>query len=252
MSSKVDRNFAELGSSSLELANMYGVTETSVVCCLGFVGYKEYAADTKGKLIPVGKALPNYQIWVGDSLGRAHPPGWTGDIYVTGSGAIGGYSGSEVDNHRILIHPDTGGSNFWTGDWGFLNEEGVLFVVSRRLDESIKYTGFHFVQLGEVSRAIIDKSMGKVAEAVFALVTERRRYGLQVQAFIVMSDAANAESRQYLLSLFWSLNIRAYMRPTRAVILESMPRTAGGMINHHASRDMRAPEKEVVKVPRCK
>jgi len=248
MSSNMVRNFAALKISNLELINMYGATETSIVCCMGFVDYKEYAADTEGKLIPAGQTLPNYRIWIADSLGRALPPGWTGDIWVTGSGAIGGYSGSEVDDHRMQVDPGTGATCFQTGDRGFLNDEGVLFVVSRRLDESVALVGGDYVELGDISRAIIDDSKGRVAKAVVFLSKGSEQDEPQVQAFILMSKGANAESQRYLQSMLRSLDLPTYMRPTRAVLLETMPRTASGRINRGALRDMVVPEDEVVKV----
>ncbi|CAA9964017.1 hybrid NRPS/PKS enzyme [Pyrenophora teres f. maculata] len=250
VSSSVVHHFFALGNSNLELINMYGATETSVACCIGPVDYNDYAHDTDGKLVPVGRALPNYQIWVADSLGRALPPGWIGDIWVTGPGAIGNYSSSEVDNDRIQIHPDTGLRCFWTGDRGFLNdyEEGVLFVVSWRPYESATYVKGHCVELGDISRAIINNSMGRVAEAAVVLSKGAEQEEAQVQAFIIMSDTAGMESRQYLQSMLRSLALPTYMIPRRAAMLETMPRTWVGRIDRDALMDMVVPDSEVVEV----
>ncbi|KAI1517185.1 AMP-binding enzyme [Pyrenophora tritici-repentis] len=250
VSSSVVRHFAALGNNNLELINMYGATETSVACCMGSVDYNEYVDDTDGKLIPVGRALPNYQIWVADSLGRALPPGWTGDIWVTGSGVIGDYPASEADNHRIQLHPDTEMRCFWTGDRGFLNdyEEGVLFVIFRQSFESATYVKGHYVQLGDISRAIVDKSMGRVAEAAVVLSKGTEQKEPQLQAFIIMSDTPDGESQQYLQSMLRSLALPTYMRPACAVMLETMPRTLVGKIDRHALMDMVVPDNEVVMV----
>ncbi|RMZ66251.1 polyketide synthase [Pyrenophora seminiperda CCB06] len=252
LSSSVVRNFAALGNSNLELVNMYGATETSITCCMGFVDYKEYAADVQGKLIPVGHALPNYQIWIADPLGRALPPGWTGDIWVTGPGAIGSYPSFEVDSCKIQVHPDTGESCFWTSDWGFLNDQGVLFVVSRHSDESAALIRGHYVELGDIARAIVDKSMGRVAEAVVVLSKENEQDelhdGSHVHAFVTLSEATNTELLRHLQSVFQSLQLPTYMRPSCAVILKTMPRTVVGRIDRHALENIAAAEPEVVRV----
>jgi hypothetical protein len=51
LSSAIVRNFAALGISNLELVNVYDAIEVSIACCIGIVDYKEYSADTEGKLI---------------------------------------------------------------------------------------------------------------------------------------------------------------------------------------------------------
>jgi acyl-CoA synthetase (AMP-forming)/AMP-acid ligase II len=169
MSSAVVGNFAALGIGNLQVVTVYGQTETSIACCTGLVEYKQYSADKEGKLIPAGSVLPDYQLWIGDHLGRALPPAWTGNIWVSGPGVSGGYFGAEnVDEHWFQA-TETGASSFRTGDTGFLNDNGVLFVVSRRLDKSVASVRSYNIELGHISRAIVDKSNGKVAEAVVIL-----------------------------------------------------------------------------------
>jgi acyl-CoA synthetase (AMP-forming)/AMP-acid ligase II len=248
MSSSIIRNFTELKNDKLELATLYGATETTIACCIGFVDYKAYAADREGKLIPVGNALPNYQMWVGDHLGRSFPTAWTGDIWVTGPGIGTGYFGSKADDHRFQTHPETGSRCFRTGDWGFINDTGVLFVVSRRLDESITQIGGFHVKLGDVSRTIVDQAKGRVAEAVVVFRSVNEQEEPQLLAFLTMTGAPNAEPRRYLQALLRGLNLPAYMRPTRAVIWKQLPRTSGGRIDRSALLAIALQDAEIIQV----
>jgi acyl-CoA synthetase (AMP-forming)/AMP-acid ligase II len=170
MSSAVLRNFAAMGNNDLVLVSVYGATETTIGCSMGVVDYKKYSADTEGRLIPVGSTLPNCQLWIGDHLGRALPPAWTRDIWVTDTGISGVYFGAgDVDDHWFQTRSDTGARCFRTGDSGFINDTGVLFVVSRRFDESVASIRLHHVELGDISLAIIDKANGKIVQAVVTL-----------------------------------------------------------------------------------
>jgi acyl-CoA synthetase (AMP-forming)/AMP-acid ligase II len=228
MSSAVVRKFAAQGIGNLQLVTVYGLTETSIACCMGLVEYKEYSADKEGKLIPAGSVLPDYQLWVGDHLGRLIPPVWTGCIWIAGPSVSGGYFGADnVDEHWFQT-TETGASSFRTGDTGFMNDNGVLFVVSRRLDKSVALVRGYNFELGDISRAIIDKSNGKVAEAVVIIREEHDEEEPHIVAFIVMATASGAESPRYLQGILRGLNLPAYMRPTRAVIRESLPRTKNG------------------------
>jgi hybrid polyketide synthase/nonribosomal peptide synthetase ACE1 len=248
MSSTIIRNFTELRLDNLDLISFYGATETTIACCMGFVVYKEYAGDKDGLLIPAGTALPNYQIWVGDHLGRSLPTAWTGDIWVAGPGVGPGYFGFKADNHRFQTHPRTGVKCFRTGDWGFINDTGVLFVISRRLDESIAQIDGFYIELGDISRTIVDQAKGKVIEALVVLRSVNETEEPQLLAFVVMNGAVKAATRRGLQKLLRALNLPAYMRPKRAVICNELPRTSGGKIDRRVAMTTAIPDTEIIRV----
>jgi hybrid polyketide synthase/nonribosomal peptide synthetase ACE1 len=218
MSSSVLRNFNRLQNDNLELANLHGLIETTITCCMGIVEYKEYSADREGKSIPVGRALPNYWVWVGDHLSRALPSAWTGDIWVAGPGVGLAYFGSKDDENRFQTYSDTGLRCFRTGDQGAINENGERFVVSRHLDQSIAHISEFHIELVEISRTIVDQGSGSVAEAVVIFKSDNEQDEPQIQVFVVMNEAPSVKSRRYLQELLLSLNLPVYMRPTCAVI----------------------------------
>lgn len=218
ISSSFIRNLTELRLDNLELASFYGATETTIVSSMGVVDYKAYAANKEGQLIPVGTALPNNQICIGDHLGWPLPVAWTGDIWVACPGVGCGCVGSKSDDHQFQTHPGSGSRRFRTGDWGFLNDAGVLLVTSRRLDESIAQGDDFHIELGDVSRTIVDQAKGRVVEAVVVLHSNEEQEEPQILTVVVMTGTLNAASRRYLQKLLRGLNLPAYMRPTRAAI----------------------------------
>ncbi|KAH6875197.1 hypothetical protein BKA58DRAFT_399423 [Alternaria rosae] len=215
------------------LASFFGATETTIASSMGFVDYKAYAANKEGQLIPMGNPLPNNKIWVGNHLGRPLPVVWTGDIWVAGPGIGMGYFGSKC---------------FRTGDWGFINNTGVLFVTSRRLDESIAQVGGFHIELGDVSRTIIDQAKGRVEEAVTVLQGNEGQEEPQILAIVVMTGTLNAASRRYLQKLLRGLNLPVYMRPTRAVVWKQLPRTSGGKFDRHAVMATAIPDTDIIRV----
>jgi acyl-CoA synthetase (AMP-forming)/AMP-acid ligase II len=248
ISSTIIRNFTELRLDNLDLISFYGATETTIACCMGFVVYKEYAGDKDGLLIPAGTASPNYQIWVGDHLGRSLPTAWTGDIWVAGPGVGPGYFGSKADSHRFQSHPRTGVKCFRTGDWGFINDTGVLFVISRRLEESVAQIGGFHIELGDISRTIVNQAKGKVIEALVVLRSVNEAEEPQLLAFVVMNGAVKAATRRGLQKLLRALNLPAYMRPKRAVICNELPRTSGGKIDRRVAMTTAISDNEIIRV----
>jgi non-ribosomal peptide synthetase component E (peptide arylation enzyme) len=71
--------------------------------------------------------------------------------------------------------------------------------------------------------------MGKVAEAV---VVQQHVDPQQLQAFVIMSTDPGAATPRYLHTLLRDLPLPIYLRPTRAIILDVMPLTRVGGVDH--------------------
>jgi acyl-coenzyme A synthetase/AMP-(fatty) acid ligase len=126
------------------------------------------------------------------------------------------------------MDPDTGFRSVRTGDFGFLDADGILSAVSRQDTNSIVQLREYFVDLVDVSRSIIDQSHGKVAETV---VVRRQDDKEQLEAFIVMSIVCGPTILPYLQVLLRGLPLPAYLRPTRAVALNFFPLTRDGKVD---------------------
>jgi len=117
---------------------------------------------------------------------------------------------------------------YFTGDMGYLDEAGDLFVAGR-VDDMIISGGenIHPVEVEEVvARHPRVRDVAVVGEP-------DDRWGERVVAFVVPSDArltADALDR-YCLD---SPALANFKRPRRIVFVESIPRTASGKITRHA------------------
>ncbi|MDQ0157840.1 o-succinylbenzoate--CoA ligase [Robertmurraya andreesenii] len=101
----------------------YGMTETSSqIVTLS----PEYSIS---KLGSAGKALFPSQVKIADSNGKEIEANQSGEILVKGPNVTSGYLNREVESRKQFV-------DGWlkTGDVGYLDEEGFLYVLDRRSD----------------------------------------------------------------------------------------------------------------------
>ena len=132
--------------SRTRLANMYGITETTVHATLHDLTEADVAcADS-----PVGRALPHLRVYVLDDRGRPVPPGVPGELYVAGAGVARGYlRRAALTAGRFLDDPFVPGARMYrSGDVGRWREDGVLVHLGRN-DGQVKIRG-HRIEPGEI------------------------------------------------------------------------------------------------------
>ncbi|WP_299249960.1 AMP-binding protein, partial [uncultured Aquimarina sp.] len=82
------KNTAKKWSSSLNLFNYYGPTETSI-----YATFKQILQDETGQ---IGRPIQNVQLYVLDNFGTPVPIGVTGELYIGGAGVARGYLNREA------------------------------------------------------------------------------------------------------------------------------------------------------------
>lgn len=128
---------------------------------------------------------------------------------------------------------------------GFLNTDGVLYVVTRAKEESVAQLREYYVDLVDVARTIVDLSSGKVAQTIVVQLHEHRQ---QLRAFVVLAEGSSIATPRYLQTLLRNLPLPAYLRPTRAVVLNAMPMTQAGKTDRRALRAMNIPRAQIIEV----
>ena len=136
--------FARWGFRREALTPVYGLAEACLAVTFGpleapfSVGRFERrallagraVADAEGREIAgVGLPLPGFAVTARDDDGRDLPPGRVGTIWVRGPSLMEGYLGDPAATARVL-------RDGWldTGDLGFLDLHGELFLVGRQKD----------------------------------------------------------------------------------------------------------------------
>jgi long-chain acyl-CoA synthetase len=121
-----------------------------------------------------------------------------------------------------------------TGDVGYMDTEGYLFIVDRKKDLIIR-GGFN-VYPRDVEDALVEHPAVQMAGVVGK---PSERHGEEVVAFVALNDGASASEEQLV---DWARDrIGGYKYPRHVHIVDSVPLTPVGKIDRKALRARLAP-----------
>lgn len=161
----------------------------------------------------VGKSIGT-EIAIHNETGIA-PPGKAGEILIRGANVTAGYLDDEEANRRAF-------SNGWfrTGDMGYLDEDGYLFITGR-LKEMINRGGQKI--LPQQVEAVLKAFPGVEEAAVFGV--EHRTLGEEVAAAVVVREEPPTEEA---LRAYAACHLAPYKVPHRILFVDALPRNAMG------------------------
>ncbi|KOF08960.1 O-succinylbenzoic acid--CoA ligase [Planococcus glaciei] len=183
----------------------YGMTETSSQTTT------LQSADAERKIGSSGKPLFLYQVKI-EGTGQ---PGEKGEILIQGPQVTPGYIGKFSDRN---VKEDG-----WlhTGDIGYMDEEGFLFVIDRRSDLIV--SGGENIYPAEIEKVLL--AHPAVREAGVCGVTDAQ-WGEIPAAFVVLNAPAEAEE----LIDYCKDQIASYKVPKRLSFVEALPRNASNKL----------------------
>ena len=194
----------------------YGLTETNGVGCGNFNENYMAKPDSTGQA-----SRPLVDLAILDDTGHPLPQGQVGEVAIRSIANFLGYWNNEAAT-RAAIMPD---GYFRTGDLGYLDADGYLFIVDRKKDIIIR--GGENISCVEVESAIY--AHPDIAEAsVFGIPDER--FGEIVGAVYVVREGASLTDEQ--LTEFLSGQLAAFKVPARLwQSAEALPRLGTAKID---------------------
>ena len=109
---------------NLSLINIYGATETTSPTT---IMPNEYSID---KLNSVGKCVPTGQIKITNEKHEELEPNQHGELWILGPMVIPGYWNNDIATKKEFTE-----NGFWkSGDIGFKDEEGYIYILDRKKD----------------------------------------------------------------------------------------------------------------------
>jgi bile acid-coenzyme A ligase len=168
----------------------------------------------------VGRGLRDTELRIMDETGRELPPGVVGDIYLR-SGAYKGYI--YLGDAARLRTTDDGFST--VGDLGYLDAEGYLYLIDRRVDMII--SGGANVFPAEVEIALIDHP--KIADVV-VIGLKDPEWGRRVHAIIEPADPSAVPTVEEVIG-YAKGRLAPYKVPKSIEIVDAMPRSAATKVN---------------------
>ncbi|MEL6937417.1 MAG: amino acid adenylation domain-containing protein, partial [Cyanobacteria bacterium J06607_17] len=204
----------------LRIVNGYGPTETTV--CATFYSF-DTVTDPQG-IVPIGKAVPGYEVYVVNDQGQQVPMGIKGEIVIGGAGLSRGYlNRPELMAERFIENPFGAGKLYKTGDQARYLPDGNLEFLGR-LDHQVKIRGFR-VELREVEAAL--NQHPSIQQGV--VIAEKTNQGRQsLLAYVVTSESSltHGEIRDALQQ-----TLPDYMVPTAFILLDYLPLTPNGKVD---------------------
>jgi acyl-CoA synthetase (AMP-forming)/AMP-acid ligase II len=203
-------------------AETYGMTETGAP-----VTRTEDEDWTSGRAADVyasaGRPVHIADITIVDGQGRTLPPGETGQITVRSETQFVGYYQRPDLTAEAVVD-----GRLRTGDVGYLDEAGFLYVTDRAKDMVV--SGGMNVYPAEVEAALADVP-GLAEFAVFGVPDER--WGEAVVGVAVVTDPRLDEATLIQAARD---RIASYKKPTRIRFMDALPRTASLKVDKPALR----------------
>ncbi|MFT4305524.1 MAG: o-succinylbenzoate--CoA ligase [Microbacterium sp.] len=198
----------------LRFSQGYGMTETSP-------GATALSPDmTRAKQGSVG--LPHFftDVRIADENGRMVPRGTVGEIEIAGPNVFLGYHG--MPEATAAAFTDDGW--FRSGDLGYLDEDGYLFIADRLKDMII--SGGENIYPAEVENLVSDIE-GISGVAVIGVPDQR--WGEVPWAVVTLREGAEEVTTEQVRERLDGVLAR-YKLPKNVVVVEDLPRTASGKV----------------------
>jgi long-chain acyl-CoA synthetase len=208
-----------------ELVEVYGATELSPLATI-LVGEQHVIDDARAR--SCGRAMPGVDVRVLGPDGAELPRGQAGEVVVRGPNVMLGYWNKPAETAAVL--KDTG---YWTGDVGYMDAEGFLFLIDRSKDMIV--SGGENVYSTEVEE-VLYRHPAVLEAAVFGVPDDR--WGEVVHA-VVVPRPEFADVKPDEIIAFCRSHIAGYKLP-KAVTLRAdpLPKSGPGKV---LKRELRAP-----------
>jgi long-chain acyl-CoA synthetase len=210
------------------LYQLYGLTETTgAVTALG-PEHHRVDADNDGRLRSAGRPLPGQEVRVVGPGGDDRPVGEVGEVVVRGSLVMQGYWNRPEATAQAI---DSDGW-FHTGDAGYLDADGYLYIHDRLKDMII--SGGENVYPAEVENVLMAHEA--VADAAVIGVPDER-WGETVKAVLVGAGGAAHVADDEIIG-YCRTRLAGFKCPTSIDWVDALPRNPSGKI---LKRQLRAP-----------
>ncbi|MFZ4859059.1 MAG: AMP-binding protein [Desulfuromonadaceae bacterium] len=171
--------------------------------------------------LPVGN-----QLRVVDEQGAELPQGEVGEVVLRGKNVFRGYLDNEKADREALK-----GGWFYTGDLGFLDEEGYLFLTGRK-KELINRAG------EKISPREVEEVIHRLpqVEAVGVVGVPHQLYGEEVTAFVTLRPGSDLDANS--IRRFCREHLAGFKTPREVFFIEEFPKGPSGKIQRRRLVDI--------------
>jgi long-chain acyl-CoA synthetase len=210
-----------------KFAQIYGMTETTGAICSLAPEDHDPGGPRHHLLRSAGRPFPAVELRVVDDQGRDEPVGQVGEVWTRSPYNMAGYW-RRPDETAATVTPEG-----WlrTGDAGYLDPEGYLFLQDRMKDMIV--SGGENVYPAEVENVLLAHP-GVADAAVIGVPSER--WGETVKAIVVRAPGSTVTAEELIA---WCRERLAHFKcPTSVDFTDVLPRNATGKV---LKRELREP-----------
>ena len=209
----------------VEFIQSYGMTEAAPPLTLN--PHASHVGEQRrlGRHRSAGRAVYGVQLKIIDEDGNETAPGVAGEIVARGPNVMQGYWGKPEETAKALRD-----GWYHTGDGGFLDQDGYLYIVDRMKDMII--SGGENVYSAEVENAILQHP-SVALNAVIAVPSET--WGESVHAVVVLKPGATLTLTE--LQVHCKTLIAGYKCPKSVEFRDLLPMSSVGKVLKTALRE---------------
>jgi acyl-CoA synthetase (AMP-forming)/AMP-acid ligase II len=206
-------------------ANGYGGTEANATYLAPHQHHPNGKSKQVARLASVGQAIVDVELRIVDDAGNVCPTGIRGEVAVRTDTMLDQY----WNNGPATVEALRDGF-FHTGDIGYLDDEGYLFLVDRKKDMII--SGGENVYCREVEEAI-EKHPAVFEVAIIGVLDEK--WGETVRAIVVLNAGMKLTATD--LIEYVRGRIAHYKCPKSVVFVDALPRLQSGKVSKVTLRE---------------
>ncbi|MFO0997731.1 MAG: AMP-binding protein [Alphaproteobacteria bacterium] len=177
------------------------------------------------KIGSTGRALAHVEVRIADEEGVSLPAGKEGEICLRGPKVTEGYWRDEAKTKASFF-----GAWFRTGDVGYLDEEGFLYITDRKKDMII--SGGENIASSEVERVIYE--LPEVRECAVVGLPDPL-WGERPVAVVVLNEGAALSLAD--LARHCREHLASFKVPRQLSLIEALPRNPSGKVLKRVLRD---------------
>lgn len=209
-----------------KLLQGYGITECSPIVSCNSVDKNHFGS--------VGRPLLDYQVQIVDENMNALPVGIAGEICVKGDNVMKGYYNRPGETAEAIVD-----GWFKTGDIGYLDQDGYIFIIDRKKDLII-HKGMN-IYPREIEEILYTNS--KVNACAVIGVKDKEANEVPV-AYIELKE--NETATESDIKEFLKPHLAIFKQPRRVMFVEKLPRNATGKILKRELRDQILNERPII------
>jgi D-alanine--poly(phosphoribitol) ligase subunit 1 len=216
-------------SPNAEIINVYGPTESSVICSTYLWEEKSSAIDSVDGIVPLGKMFSDINYLIVNDQHMPVKDGETGELCICGTQIIHSYLDPAQNENKFFEHELNGIKKrfYKTSDLASRDKKGNLIFHGRK-DRQVKVNGFR-IELSELDHWLY-------------LANGRAVYSMLIKEPVTETNQIISFAEKNILNekeLIDTLNVSipTYMTPRKIIVLDELPYNANGKIDHNQLKE---------------